>query len=61
MTSVSLSDVLKVAVDTAVSFDFDQLDAGNFLWAAVGDGDAAMLITGQDLNVKDSRQTFEHR
>jgi hypothetical protein len=52
--SVSLSDVLKVAVDTAVSFDFDQLAAGNFLWAAVGDGDAAMLITGQDLNVKDS-------
>jgi hypothetical protein len=52
--SVSLSDVLKVAVDTAVSFNFDQLDAGNFLWAAVGDGDAAMLITGQDLNVKDS-------
>jgi hypothetical protein len=52
--SVSLSDVLQVAVDTAVSFNFDQLDAGNFLWAAVGDGDAAMLITGQDLNVKDS-------
>lgn len=52
--TLSLSDVLKVAVDTAVSFDFDQLDAGNFLWAAVGDGDAAMLITGQDLNVKDS-------
>ena len=52
--SVSLSDVLKVAVDTAVSFNFDQLDAGNFLWAAVGDGDAAMLITGQDLNVKDT-------
>ena len=51
---VSLSDVLKVAVDTAVSFNFDQLDAGNFLWAAVGDGDAAMLITGQDLNVKDN-------
>ena len=52
--TVSLTDVLKVAVDTAVSFDFDQLDAGNFLWAAVGDGDAAMLITGQDLNVKDN-------
>jgi hypothetical protein len=52
--SVSLSDVLKVAVDTKVSFNFDQLDAGNFLWAAVGDGDAAMLITGQDLNVKDN-------
>ena len=49
-----MSDVLKVAVDTAVTFDFDQLDAGNFLWAAVGDGDAAMLITGQDLNVKDN-------
>lgn len=54
--TISLGDVLKVAVDTAVSFDFDQLDAGNFLWAAVGDGDAAMLITGQDLNVKDTGQ-----
>lgn len=52
--SVSLSDVLKVAVDSAVKFDFDQLDAGNFLWAAVGDGGTAMLITGQNLNVKDS-------
>jgi len=52
--TISLGDVLKVAVDTAVSFDFDQLDAGNFLWAAVGDGEAAMLITGQDLNVKDT-------
>ena len=52
--SVSLSDVLKVAVDTAVSFDFSQLESGNFLWAAVGDSDAAMLITGQDLNVKDT-------
>jgi hypothetical protein len=52
--SVSLSDVLKVGVDTAVKFDFHQLPAGNFLWAAVGDAEAAMLITGQDLNVKDS-------
>jgi hypothetical protein len=52
--SVSLSDVLKVGVDTAVSFNFEQLDAGNFLWAAVGDDGAAMLITGQDLNVKNS-------
>ena len=52
--TVSLGDVLKVAVDTAVSFNFEQLDAGNFLWAAVGDDGAAMLITGQDLNVKNS-------
>lgn len=52
--ALSLSDVLKVAVDTAVSFNFAQLDSGNFLWAAVGDGDAAMLITGQDLNVKNT-------
>jgi len=51
--SVSLGDALKVAVDTAVSFNFSQLDAGNFLWAAVGDGSAAMLITGQDMNVID--------
>lgn len=52
--TVSLSDVLKVAVDTAVSFNFEQLDAGNFLWAAVGDAGAAMLITGEDLNVKNA-------
>lgn len=52
--TVPLTDALKIAVDTAVSFNFDQLKSGNFLWAAVGDSDSAMLITGQDLNVKDS-------
>lgn len=52
--TLALGDVLKVAVDTAVSFNFEQLDAGNFLWAAVGSSSSAMLITGQDLNVKDT-------
>ena len=52
--TLALGDVLKVAVDTATSFNFSQLDAGNFLWAAVGSASSAMLITGQDLNVIDS-------
>lgn len=52
--TLALGDVLKVAVDTTVSFNFEQLAAGNFLWAAVGDASSAMLITGQDLNVKDT-------
>ena len=52
--SLSLSDVLQVTADASLSFNFSQLDAGNFLWAAVGDSSAAMLITGQDLNVKDT-------
>jgi hypothetical protein len=50
---IDLGEELKVAVDTAVTFDFHQLDAGNFLWAAVGTSASAMLITGQDLNVID--------
>jgi hypothetical protein len=52
--TIALGDVLKVAVDTAVSFNFTQLAAGNFLWAAVGDGGSAMLITGRDMNVRDT-------
>lgn len=52
--TVPLGDVLKVGADTAVSFNFEQLEAGNFLWACVGDAESAMLITGQDLNVTDN-------
>jgi hypothetical protein len=52
--TLSLSDVLQVGVDTAVSFYFEQFDASKIKWAAVGTAGAAMLITGQDLNVKDS-------
>lgn len=52
--TLPLTDALKIAADTAVTFSFDQLAAGNFLWAAVGDGGSAMLITGQDLNVSAS-------
>jgi hypothetical protein len=52
--TLALGDVLKVAADTAVSFNFSQLAAGNFLWAAVGNSGSAMLITGQDLNVIDT-------
>lgn len=52
--TISLGDVLQVGADTAVTFNFEQLDAGNFLWAAVGDGGSAMLITGRDLNVVDN-------
>lgn len=52
--TINLGDALKVGADTAVTFNFEQLDAGNFLWAAVGSGSSAMLITGRDLNVVDN-------
>ncbi|MCT2399616.1 DUF5801 repeats-in-toxin domain-containing protein, partial [Novosphingobium mangrovi (ex Huang et al. 2023)] len=49
--SIDFSDILNVSVAANLSFDFDNLDSGNFLWAAVGSDSAGLLITGQDLNV----------
>ncbi|MCH8616323.1 DUF5801 domain-containing protein [Sphingomonas sp. SM33] len=52
--TLSFTDVLSVGASATLSFNFAQLDAGNFLWAAVGSSTSAMLITGQDLNVTDT-------
>lgn len=52
--TLPITDVLQIDAVATLRFDFDQLDAGNFLWAAVGSTSGAMLVTGQDLNVKAS-------
>ncbi|RVQ67101.1 hypothetical protein EKN06_09275 [Croceicoccus ponticola] len=49
--AINFTDLLNVSVSGSLSFDFDNLESGSFLWAAVGDGDAGLLVTGQDLNV----------
>ena len=37
-----------------MSFNFDNLPSGSFLYAAVGSPNAGILVTGQDLNVVDT-------
>ncbi|WP_144097003.1 DUF5801 repeats-in-toxin domain-containing protein [Croceicoccus sediminis] len=50
---ISFADVVNISVAGSLSFDFDNLDSGNFLWVAVGDGSEGLLVTGHDLNVHD--------
>jgi hypothetical protein len=52
--TVDWSDLLNISASGSVSFDFDNLESGNFLWAAVGSDSAGLLVTGQDLNVNDT-------
>jgi hypothetical protein len=52
--SVNWTDVLNVSASGSVSFEFDNLRSGNFLWVAIGSDAAGLLATGQDLNVNDS-------
>lgn len=49
--SISLSNVLKVAVDTQVSFNFDALKSGGCLWAGVGTNTGAVVVSGYSLDV----------
>jgi hypothetical protein len=51
---LNFTDVLNVSANGSLSFDFDNLNSGNFLWAAVGSDSAGLLVTGQDLNVVDT-------
>ena len=51
---VDWSELLNISAATSLSFNFDNLESGNFLWAAVGSGSAGLLVTGQDLNVNDT-------
>ena len=51
---IDWTDLLNVSSKGSISFDFDNLESGNFLWAAVGNEAAGLLVTGQDLNVVDS-------
>ena len=52
--AVNWSDVLRVGGSATLSFEFDDLKSGNFLWMALGNDSAGLLVTGQDLNVVDS-------
>jgi hypothetical protein len=52
--TVNWSDLLNISAAGSASFDFDNLESGNFLWAAVGSESVGLLVTGQDLNVVDS-------
>jgi hypothetical protein len=52
--TLDFTDVLNVSANGSLSFDFDNLESGNFLWVAVGSGSAGLLVTGQDLNVVDT-------
>jgi hypothetical protein len=52
--ALNFTDVLQVSAQGTLSFNFDNLASGNFLWAAVGSGSAGLMVTGQDLNVNDT-------
>ena len=51
---LDFTDVLNVSASGSLSFNFDGLPSGNFLYAAFGSDSAGLLITGADLNVKES-------
>ena len=52
--TLAFTDVLNVSASGSISFDFDNLESGNFLWVAIGNSSAGLLVTGQDLNVNDT-------
>jgi hypothetical protein len=52
--TLNFTDALNVSANGSLSFNFDNLNSGNFLWAAVGSDSAGLLVTGQDLNVVDT-------
>jgi hypothetical protein len=49
--ALNFTDVLQVSAQGTMSFNFDNLPSGSFLYAAVGNSSAGLLVTGQDLNV----------
>ena len=51
---LNFTDVLNVSASGSLSFDFDGLPSGNFLYAAFGSDTIGLLVTGADLNVKES-------
>jgi hypothetical protein len=44
--TVDFSDVFKVSATGSLKFDFDKLQSGSSLWAAVGNSSAGLLVTG---------------
>ena len=51
--ALNFTDVLKISAASTLTFSFDNLDSGNFLYAAFGTTSAGLIMTGQDLNVND--------
>jgi hypothetical protein len=49
--AIDFGDFLNVTAEGTLSFTFDTLESGKFLWVAVGNEDAGLLATGKDLNV----------
>ncbi|MFN4140933.1 hypothetical protein [Aestuariivirga sp.] len=50
--AIDLGDFLNVTATGEVSFEFDNLRSGKFLWVALGTESAGLLLTGRDLNVQ---------
>jgi hypothetical protein len=50
--TLDFGDFLNVSATGNVSFDFDNLRSGKFLWVALGTESAGLLLTGRDLNVQ---------
>jgi hypothetical protein len=50
---IDFGDFLHVTASASLSFNFDTLKSGKFLWVAVGNNDNGLLVTGKDLNVVD--------
>ena len=46
--TVDLGDFLNVSASGSVSFDFDNLRSGNFLYVALGTESAGLMMTGRD-------------
>lgn len=51
--TVDWTEILNISASASLSFEFDNLRSGKFLWVALGDGDNGLLLTGEDLNVQD--------
>lgn len=51
--TLNFDDLLYVTATGSRSFDFSNLDSGNFLHVSVGDSDAAVVVTGLNVVVKD--------
>lgn len=50
--TVDFSDFLNVTATGSLSFDFDNLDSGNFLHVTVGTEDVGLMVTGLDPVIK---------
>lgn len=57
--TIDFTDILNVSASATLSFEFDTLKSGKFLWVAVGNDDNGLLVTGRDLNVNDLGSTPE--